>query len=173
MTQPFTSAELEEAFRLHSETIGRTAGTEDWEPFVQLFLPDATYVDPMAGLMQGHEQIRAWVNATLLPFPGSAMHFPELWHVLDLERGRIICELRNVLRDPGDGTSFEANNVTILDYAGDGHFSREQDVYDSASMSRLIEEWGRRSFELGTLNEEELAWFGAVYPHVLEGAPVS
>jgi len=168
MTQSFTAAELEDAFRLHAETIAQTSTTGDWEPFVQLFLPHATYVDPMAGTMHGHDAIRAWVNATLAPFPGSAMHYPELWHLVDVDRGRIVCELRNVLRDPGDGTSFEANNITILDYAGDGRFHREQDVYDSPTMIRLIEAWGRRSFELGTLAEEETAWFAEAYPHILE-----
>ncbi|GAA0956979.1 nuclear transport factor 2 family protein [Actinocorallia libanotica] len=168
MSRTWTNEELEDAFHLHAGTVTAAAESGDWEPFVQLFLPDATYVDPMVGEMKGHEQIRPWVMSTLSPFPGSAMHYPEAWHLVDVERGRVVCELRNVMRDPGDGSSFEENNITILDYAGDGRFRCERDVYDPAAMIKMIESWGRRSFELGTLDEDELAWFGAAYPHILK-----
>ncbi|GAA3383435.1 nuclear transport factor 2 family protein [Cryptosporangium minutisporangium] len=168
MNQRWTKDELNEAFELHAATVAGAAASGDWEPFVQLFLPDATYVDPMVGVMRGHEQIRPWVTATLGTFPGSAMHYPEAWHLVDPERGRIVCELRNVLRDPGDGSTFEENNISILEYAGDGRFRSERDVYDSAAMVKLIESWGRRSAELGTLDEEERAWFSGAYPHILQ-----
>lgn len=167
MSASFTAEELHEAFELHARTVTTATRTGDWEPFVQLFTPDATYVDPMAGEMVGQEAIRAWVMATLAPFPGSAMSYPELWHLVDVERGRVVCELRNVLRDPGDGSVFEADNIGVLDYAGDGRFSREQDFYDAATMIRLIEEWGRRSHEQGSLSSQETAWFAAVYPHTV------
>jgi hypothetical protein len=35
-------------------------------------------------------------------------------------------------------------------------------------MIKMIGSWGRRSFELGTLDEDEPAWFGAAYPHILK-----
>ncbi|MFI0446511.1 nuclear transport factor 2 family protein [Actinomadura sp. 6N118] len=168
MSQKWTGQELEDAFRLHADTVTAAAESGDWEPFVRLFLPDATYIDPMVGTMRGHEQIRPWVTTTLGTFPGSAMRYPEVWHLVDTERGSIVCELRNVLRDPGDGSSFEENNITVLDYAGDGRFRCEKDVYDASAMIKLIESWGRRCFELGSLNEDELAWFATTYPHILE-----
>jgi ketosteroid isomerase-like protein len=167
MTRRFSADELHEAFDIHARTVSAAAATGDWEPFVQLFLPDATYIDPMAGEIVGQDRIRQWVMATLAPFPGSAMTYPDLWHLVDVERGRVVCELRNVLRDPGDGSDFEANNISVLDYAGDGRFSREQDFYDSPTMIKMIEDWGRRSHQHGTLDDEETAWFAAVYPHVL------
>jgi hypothetical protein len=168
MSRSYTAGELENAFRLHADTVTAAAESGDWEPFVQLFLADATYIDPMVGAMHGHEQIRPWVTSTLGTFPGSAMRYPDAWHLVDPERGRIVCELRNVLRDPGDGSVFEENNITILDYAGDGRFRREKDVYDSPAMIRLIESWGRRCFELGSLDDDERAWFAVAYPHIVK-----
>lgn len=169
MTASFSTAELHDAFTIHSTAVAESAATGDWERFVQVFTPDATYADPIVGEMVGHDQIRPWVMATLQAFPGSAMTFPDLWHVVDAERGRVVCELRNVLRDPGDGSSWEQNNISVLTYAGDGRFSREQDVYDSPAFATLIEGWGRRCHELGTLSDDETAWFAAAYPHILEG----
>lgn len=168
----WSTAELRKAFRLHADTVGAAAESGDWEPFVQLFLPDALYLDPMVGTMRGHEQIRPWVTATLGTFPGSAMRYPDAWHLVDTDQGRVVCELRNVLRDPGDGSVFEENNITILDYAGDGRFKQEKDVYDSPAMIALIEAWGRRSYELGSLTDDEVAWFAAAYPHILNEPPL-
>jgi hypothetical protein len=162
-----TREELEAAFHLHESTIARAASTGDWEPFVQLFTAEVRYLDPMVGAMHGHEEVRAWVNATLVPFPGSAMTFPASWHVVDPDQSLIVCELRNVLRDPGDGSVHEQSNITVLRYAGDGLFASEQDVYDPAAFIALIEGWGRRAAELGTLTEDEVAWFAATMPAAL------
>ncbi|MFN2539529.1 MAG: nuclear transport factor 2 family protein [Mycobacteriales bacterium] len=160
--------ELEEAFGNHGSTIAGLAGQSDWEPFVQLFVPDVEYVDPMMGTMRGHDEIRTWANAALGTFPGSAMTYPESWHLVDEARGWIVCELRDVMRDPGDGSLHELSHITVLHYAGDGLFSLERDVYDPAAFISLIESWGRRSAQLGSLTEAETEWFAQSMPAALE-----
>ena len=162
---------LERAFRAHEAAIAAVAGTPDWEPFVQLFTPDAEYHDPMVGTMSGQEAFRPWVQATLGTFPGSAMHFETRWHLLDEEHGRVVCELANIMRDPGDGSVHEATNITILEVAEDGRLRSERDVYDSPAFIALIEGWGRRAHELGTLTEDEVAWFAATMPTAVGLAP--
>jgi hypothetical protein len=168
MTANWSRDELESAFRTHESTIAAAASTGDWEPFVQLFTEDAHYVDPMVGAMRGHAEIRGWVNATLATFPGSAMHFPASWYLIDEERGRIVCELRNVMRDAGDGIVHEESNISILTYAGDGRFASERDVYDSTSFVNLIQTWGERALACDTLSDDEVDWFRQMMPAVLE-----
>ena len=56
--------------------------------------------------------------------------FPIAWHVVDAPTSRVICDVRNLMPDPGDGSAHEASNLTILTYAGDGLWSREEDVYN-------------------------------------------
>ncbi len=168
MGQTWSRDELERAFQRHASTVAETARTGNWEAFVQLFTEDAEYVEPQAGVLRGHDQIRAWVEPTLAAFPGSAMTFPESWHVVDEAAGRIGCKLRNVLRDPGDGSVHEQDNITILEYAGDGRFRSEEDVYDPAAFIVLIEGWSRRSAELGTLSPEERDWFAQNMPTALQ-----
>ena len=169
MDTNWSKEELEKAFRTHEAAIATGVSTQNWEPFVQLFVPDAEYIDPIAGTMRGRDEIRAWFNAQLATFPGSAMHFPVAWHMVDEEQGRIVCEIRNVMRDPGDGSVQEDSNITILRYAGDGLFLSEQDVYDPGSMTGMMSRWAERAVELGTLTESEIAKLGSSMPGTPDG----
>lgn len=164
MTGQWSRAELEEAFQRWHGTVSRAAAGGDWHEFVELFTPDATYHEQMFGELRGHDAIWAWVEPTLAQFPGLAMTtFPTRWHLIDDVNGVIVAKVRNVMRDPGDGSVMEADNISVLTYAGDGLFSSEEDVYDPAEFISLIESWGRRAMELGTLDDAERAWYVASY----------
>src|SRR5258705_193228 len=83
---------------------GSAAQTRDWDPWVEQYASDVIYVEHAAGTMHGREEVRAWIWKTMESFPGSYMtSFPSLWSVIDESTGRIICELDNPMRDPGDG----------------------------------------------------------------------
>src|SRR3546814_6168628 len=59
------------------------------------------------GRFEGREAIREWAQRTMTSFPGNEMvAFPANWHTVDMERERgwVICEVANPMRDPGDGT---------------------------------------------------------------------
>jgi hypothetical protein len=43
--------------------------------------------------------------------------------------------------DPGDGGVYEEANITVLHYAGDMHFSYEEDVYNPAKFGDMIQAW--------------------------------
>ena len=82
-------------------------------------------------------------------YPGSAMPaFPIGWSVIDEDRGWVICQVWNRMDDPGDGSIHQAYNVTILKYAGDGHWSYEEDIYNPAHFASMIEGWERHKAEL-------------------------
>jgi hypothetical protein len=79
-------------------------------------------------------------------FPGSEMvGFPAAWTVCDEERGWVVAEIRNLMRDPGDGTVLEASNLTILRYAGDGRWAEEEDVYNPATFLDLATRYVRHA----------------------------
>ena len=95
--------------------------------------PDVDYVEHAMGTMKGRDEVRTWITRTMTSFPGSHMtDFPALWAVFDDETGRVICELDNPMRDPGDGTIISATNISIITYAGDGLWSRQEDIYNPA-----------------------------------------
>ena len=155
----WTRAEVVEAFADYQAAVRRSVTAGDWEPFVQCFVPDASYVEHAYGRFSGHDAIRRWVSRTMGTFPGNAMtSFPVAWSMVDEERGWVVCEIRNLMRDPGDGSIFEASNLTILRYAGAGRWAEEEDVYNPAHFVTMVTGWLQRCEELGTTPAEGRAW---------------
>lgn len=155
---PVTEDELARAFAEFQEAVADIAASGDWERFADLFTEDAEYVEHAYGNFHGRDEIRPWIVKTMTTFPGSEMvSFPAAWSVLDASQRRVVCEIRNLMRDPGDGSVHEASNITILDYAGDGLWSREEDVYNPQRFMDLTLTWGRVAREHNTLGDDGLA----------------
>ncbi len=155
----FSRAELTDAFATFEETVAGAARTRDWNAWVGHYTPDVDYIEHAAGTMKGRDEVRAWVTRTMNSFPGSHMtDFPALWSVIDEQAGRVICELDNPMRDPGDGTIISATNISIITYAGDGFWSRQEDIYNPLRFVRAAVKWCKKAQELGTLDEEAAAW---------------
>jgi hypothetical protein len=97
--------------------------------------------------------------------PGRWMvEFPPSWAVIDEDRGRIVCEILNVMSDAGDGLVYQPTNVTILGYAGNGLFDYEEDVYNPARFVESIEAWGRAAAPNNQLPEGAERWLDAAIP---------
>lgn len=155
----FTRDELAEAFARFEQTVARAAETRDWDPWVDQYTPDVEYVEHAAGTMHGREQVRPWIWKTMESFPGNQMtSFPSLWSVIDESTGRVICELDNPMRDPGDGTVISATNISIVTYAGDGLWRRQEDIYNPLRFVSAATRWCKKAAELGTLPDEAAVW---------------
>jgi hypothetical protein len=141
---PFPREEIEGAFTGYQAAVAGIASSGDWAAFADLFTDDATYEEHAFGSFTGREAIRSWVVATMTAFPGNTMtSFPIAWHVVDEPTGRVICEVRNLMPDPGDGSGHEASNLTILTYGGGGLWAREEDVYNPMRFARMAMEWAQ------------------------------
>ena len=160
MTPPsFSRSELAAAFRKFEETVAAAAETRDWDAWVAQYTPDVDYIEHAAGTMRGREQVRAWIQRTMTTFPGSHMiAFPTLWSVIDESTGRIICELDNPMADPGDGSVITATNISIVTYAGDGLWCRQEDIYNPLRFLRAGLKWCRKAQALGTLDDDAARW---------------
>ncbi|MGE2837156.1 nuclear transport factor 2 family protein [Mycobacterium sp. SMC-4] len=155
----FSRAELESAFAAFEATVDEAARTRDWDPWVDQYAEDVLYIEHAAGTMRGREEVRPWIWRTMGSFPGSYMtSFPSLWHVIDEATGRVICELDNPMRDPGDGTIISATNISILTYAGDGKWSRQEDVYNPLRFVAATVKWCKLAEQHGTLPAEAAEW---------------
>ncbi|MDX1871521.1 nuclear transport factor 2 family protein [Mycolicibacterium sp. 120266] len=155
----FTRDELTEAFAIFEHTVDRAAQTRNWDPWVDQYTEDVEYVEHAAGTMRGREQVRPWIWKTMESFPGNHMTaFPSLWTVIDEAAGRVICELDNPMRDPGDGTIISATNISIVTYAGDGLWRRQEDIYNPLRFVSAAMKWCNKAKELGTLPDEAAAW---------------
>jgi hypothetical protein len=156
---PFSRDELVAAFDAFERTVAGAAQTRDWEPWVQQYTPDVTYIEHAAGTMRGREQVRAWITNTMETFPGRVMtSFPSLWFVIDEPTSRVICELDNPMADPGDGTIISATNISIVTYAGDGRWCRQEDIYNPMRFVQAGLQWCRKAKQLGSLPDDAADW---------------
>ena len=155
MKQVFTRDELAAAFATFEQTVAHAAETKNWDEWVQHYTPDVDYIEHAAGTMKGRDEVRTWIRATMSTFPGSHMtEFPSLWSVIDEPTGRIIMELDNPMKDPGDGTVIGATNISIITYAGDGLWRQQEDIYNPLRFVQATMKWCRKAAELGTLDED-------------------
>ncbi|MGJ0119809.1 nuclear transport factor 2 family protein [Williamsia sp. MIQD14] len=159
MSVRFSPEELSAAFAAFEATTEACAATGDWNPWAEQFTVDADYIEHAMGTMKGREQIRPWIATTMGTFPGNHMvAFPSLWHVTDPATARVICEIDNPMRDPGDGSVVSATNITILTFAGDGLWSCEEDVYNPMEFGQAAKTWCVRAKENGVITAEAQRW---------------
>jgi hypothetical protein len=155
----FSTEEISEAYAAMHVRVQEYATTGHWEPFADHFTEDAVYVEHAFGTFRGREAIRTWSVATMTGFPGGVMTgFPLAWHIVDAPSSRLICEVRNLMPDPGDGLQPEESNLTIMTYAGDGLFSREEDVYNPLRFARMAVTWAKVAEAHGSLGDDGRAY---------------
>lgn len=154
-TRSFTRDELAAAFEVFEATVAGAAETQNWDIWVQHYTPDVLYIEHAAGTMHGRDEVREWIERTMSTYPGSHMvAFPSLWSVIDESTGRIIMELDNPMRDPGDGSVITATNISIITYAGDGLWRQQEDIYNPLRFVQAALKWCRKAQELGTIDED-------------------
>jgi hypothetical protein len=152
-------AELELALQHYQATVRRAYAEQNWNLFAELFTEDANYNEHAYGRFSGRPAIAEWAVRTMTTFPGNAMaEFPVGWAVFDPDRDWIVCDIRNLMRDPGDGSQHEASNLTILHYAGNNQFSYEEDVYNPMRFMQMVAGWAGVADANGTLDEDGRAW---------------
>jgi hypothetical protein len=155
----FTADEIAAAYATFHEHVERFVATGDWSGYADLFTEDAVYIEHALGTFRGREQIRAWAVRTMTSYPGRVMTgFPLAWQVVDANAARLVCQVRNPMPDPGDGTMLEEPNITIMTYAGGGLFSGEEDVYNPFRFHQMALRWARIARAHGNADDDVLAW---------------
>ena len=79
--------------------------------------------------------------------------FPPAGHVLEPSTNRVICDIRNIMGDPGDGSVHEASNITILTFDDDGNLIGEEDIYNPQKFADMTRDWCRVADAHGTLGD--------------------
>jgi hypothetical protein len=113
--------EVESAFRNYW-MVGPV--NEDWAAWASLFTDDAVYVEHFWGMFHGPAEIQEWMESVMAAVPHI---FSVLkWYIID--DGRVVYEVMNRADHPEvGGDPFEFASIGIVDYAGDGRWSREED----------------------------------------------
>jgi len=154
----FKRKEIEKAFDKFQAAALKGGQTKDWEDWANCFTEDATYFEHHYGRFWGRENIFNWITATMNKWPASEMTaFPVTWYSIDEEKGWVICEVMNRMRDLGDGKIYQEPNLTILHYAGKGLFRYEEDAYNPQNMGVAIGAWIKASRKLESQEESTQA----------------
>ncbi|HQF95769.1 MAG TPA: nuclear transport factor 2 family protein [Microthrixaceae bacterium] len=142
----WTREELENAFDAYKAAALKGGTTGDWTEWANCFTEDCTYKEHLYGEIGGRAAVLAWITEVCAnTYPGNEMpHFPIEWHIIDEERGWIVCQVWNRMRDPGDGSIHQEYNFTLLKYAGSHQFSYEEDIYNPAAFGTMLAGWEAR-----------------------------
>jgi ketosteroid isomerase-like protein len=124
---------------LHRMRDKASAGEIGWDALADLFTEDATYIDPAWGRFKGREAICRFMHDSMQGL--KEWKFPTEWTVVD--GNRVVNRFLNRL--PGrrpDGTYYDVPGVSILEYAGGGKFSFEEDVINMVHLYEVLKESG-------------------------------
>ena len=127
----FTRDEVEAEFLKYVE-MGKT---NDWSAWADQFTEDALYVEHAMGIFHGREEIRKWIVETMASVSG--MSFPYEWYMID--GNRVVMYCWNIFDPlPGMSGEYKFAVATILEYAGNGQWSLEEDIYNEKEAEQVI-----------------------------------
>lgn len=121
------------------ENFIRVGDSGDWNAWADLHTVDGVWVEHHLGTFQGREAIRQAITSVMAQAPAE-MFFPVDWVVID--GNRVVYYPAQCLPDPTGGSEvYRFGCVTILEYAGDGQFSYQEDVYNPREGEDVIGRW--------------------------------
>ncbi len=127
--------EVEAAFRTYWQT---GAVGEDWDAWADLFTEDALYVEHVLGNLHGREEIRAWIRPIMAQY--GELYTVYEWHMAD-PSGRVVVYMQNRRDHPSGEGVLDFPGITILQYAGGGKWSKEEDYWAGPAAARTTEEY--------------------------------
>jgi len=132
--QIFPRAEIEAAYR----AIVAAGDAGDWDRWADLHSEDCEWHECNYGVIRGRAAIKAKITELMAPVP--MMQFPVEWTVVD--GNRVVYYPWQVFPDPAGGDAvYRFGCVTMLEYAGNGEFSRQDDMYNPAEGERVVRAW--------------------------------
>lgn len=130
----FSRAEIEEAYD-HFVAVG---DAQDWDVWADLHSEDCVWVEHHLGTHQGREAIRTGIKKAMASAP--PMLFPVEWHVI--EGNRVVYYPWQVFPDPKGGDAvYRFGCITILEYAGNGLWSYQEDLYNPREGEEVVRSW--------------------------------
>jgi len=127
--------EVEAAFRTYWQT---GAVGENWDAWADLFTKDALYVEHVLGNLHGNEAIREWIRPIMAQY--GELYTVYEWHMVD-SSGRVVVYMQNRRDNPSGQGVLDFPGITILQYAGGGKFSMEEDFWAGPAAARTTEEY--------------------------------
>ncbi len=130
----FPRHEVQEAY----EALLAAGDAGDWERWADLHTVDCEWHECNYGVIKGRAAIKAKIKELMAPV--AMMQFPVEWVLID--GNRVAYYPWQVFPDPkGGGEVFRFGCVTIMQYAGNGEFSRQDDLYNPVEGEKVVRAW--------------------------------
>lgn len=134
----FSRNEVEAAFHDFITMGDQCAESGDWSPWADIHTEDGVWMEHHLGMQKGREAIRKVIVEVMKPVP--MMYFPVDWFMVD--GNRVASYIWQQMPDPKGGNEiYRFGCVTILEYAGDGLWSFQEDVYNPNEASEMMKRW--------------------------------
>ncbi len=146
----FTRDEVDRAFATYFAT---GPVREDWEAWVDLFVEDVVYVDHWWGRLDGKDEVRIWIAASM----GGV---PEIYTVLDwytIEDEKVVFHMQNRRDnpDPSGPPYFDFAGLSVAWYAGDGKWLGEEDFWDLSGARRTAAAYSEACRKMGVVDDTD------------------
>jgi hypothetical protein len=130
----FERVEVEAAFK----EFVRVGDAGDWNAWADLHSEDGVWEEHQLGTFRGREAIRKGIVEVMKPVP--MMEFPVEWSLID--GNRVVAYIWQVFPDPQGGNEvYRFGNITVLEYAGDGLWSYQEDLYNPREADQVVQRW--------------------------------
>ena len=133
-TGSFSEAEVRDAY----DNFVAVGDSGDWNAWADLHTVDGIGLEHHLGRFEGREAIRKGIVEVMAQAPVD-MQFPVEWAMFD--GNRVVFYPWQILPHPTGGEDFRFSCVTILEYAGDGQFSYQEDLYNPKEGEALFGAW--------------------------------
>jgi len=115
-------------------------GRRTWADLAGFFTPDAAYIDPAWGRIEGREPIREFFEKSMAGLTGYGWSTPERW--IMVEGPRVVSQWDQVLGERTDGKPYSVAGLSILYYTGNGLFCYSHDMLNMTHIGQTMQEMG-------------------------------
>jgi ketosteroid isomerase-like protein len=116
------------------------AGRRGWADLADFFTPDAAYIDPAWGRIEGRENIREFFVKSMSGLTGHGWETPENWTMA--EGHRLVSQWDQIMGRKPDGAPWLVPGLSILYYAGDGAFCYSHDMLNMTHVGQTMRAMG-------------------------------
>ena len=112
---------------------------EDWDEWCDECFTEDVSTSSTSRNKQGREAVRAWIKPTMEEY--GEIYTAYEWHMID-DGGRVVVYMQNRRDNPEPGAPpIDFPGVTVLQYAGDGKFSLEEDFWSLTEGIRTMKQY--------------------------------
>lgn len=145
----WTHEEIDKAFNFYINASQEAFDTHRPEIHAQCFSDAAVYSELGFGFnggweteIQGYQKIYDWLKMQSVTYPNCYQQpGPINWYMIDAERGWVVYECLNQMRNLENGKILQTRSFSRMEYDGNNRWRFKEDVYNPLDMRDIFLKW--------------------------------